>query len=53
MITLKFDPSKEGLSKVLKNYQELAMKFVWNSDSGVTSKEVRLSLNQVLGDIIR
>jgi len=47
-MTLKFDPSREGLSKVLKDYQELAMRFVWGSDSGATSKEVWLGVNKGL-----
>ena len=48
--TLKFDLSREGLSKVLKDYQKLAMRFVWNGYSDATSKEVRLNVNRMLGD---
>jgi len=47
-MTLKFDPSGEGLSKVLKDYQELAMRFVWGIGSGATSKEAWLGVNERL-----
>lgn len=43
-----FDPKADGLSKVLRDYQEEAMKIVWTSSNGVTSREVWLNVNEKL-----
>ena len=40
-MTLKFDPEKKGLAKILLNYQIEALKSIWkNSEKGQTSREV-------------
>ena len=44
-MTIKFDPSGEGLSKVFRDYQQEALKFVWKSKKGVTSREVWIQVN--------
>jgi hypothetical protein len=43
---LVFDPKAEGLSKVLRDYQEEALKFVWENSDGVKSREVCLHVNE-------
>jgi hypothetical protein len=43
---LKFDPKAEGLSKVLRDYQEEALSFVWNNSNGVVSRYVWLHVNE-------
>ncbi len=40
-MTLIFNPEKKGLAKVLRDYQQEALKSVWkNSEKGLTSREV-------------
>ena len=40
-MTLKFDPEQKGLAKILRDYQQEAMKSFWkNSEKGQTSSEV-------------
>ena len=46
-MTIKFDPRGEGLSKVFRDYQEEALRFVWKSKKGVTSREVWIEVNDV------
>jgi predicted transcriptional regulator len=43
---LTFDPKGDGFSKVLKDYQEKAMKFVWENDTAVTSRDVWYHVNE-------
>ena len=43
---LVFDPKAEGLSKVLRDYQEEALKFVWENSNGVISREVWFHVNE-------
>jgi predicted transcriptional regulator len=46
-MTLKFDPSSEGLSKVLKDYQEEVLRYVWEKgDDGVISREAWQHVNK-------
>jgi predicted transcriptional regulator len=46
-MTLKFDPSSEGLSKVLKDYQEEALRYVWEKgEDGVISREAWQHVNK-------
>jgi len=48
-LVLKFDPRRDGLSKVFRDYQEEAMKLVWNKCSeGMISSEVWRQVNQNL-----
>jgi predicted transcriptional regulator len=45
-LTLKFDPEKKGLGKILRNYQAEALKSLWkNSEKGLTSREVHEYVN--------
>ncbi len=45
-LTLKFDPEKKGLAKILRNYQVEALKSLWkNSEKGLTSREVHEYVN--------
>ena len=44
-----FDSSKKGLETVMKDYQVLAMKAVWEKgEKGVTSGEVWVHINEIL-----
>ena len=44
-----FDPKANGLSKVLRDYQEEALRFVWGSEQGVNSRLVWLHVNEAFG----
>ena len=45
-MTLKFNPEKNGLTKILRDYQQEALKSVWkNSEKGVISREVHEYVN--------
>lgn len=49
-MTIVIDPSKEGLEKVLRDYQIEALQIIWNSDNkGMTSREVYQAVNRSLG----
>ena len=51
-MTLTFDPSGEGLAKVLKDYQIEALRFVWDKgESGAISRDVWEHANEALKDI--
>ena len=54
-LTLKFDPEKKGLAKILRNYQIEALKSVWNnSEKGLSSREVYKYVNgKIDGSISR
>ncbi|MCW4048175.1 MAG: hypothetical protein NWE89_00410 [Candidatus Bathyarchaeota archaeon] len=44
------DPAKNGLEKVLRDYQIEALKIIWsNTGEGMTSREVYEGVNQNLG----
>jgi predicted transcriptional regulator len=48
-MTLTFDPAGKGLEKVLKDYQEEALRFVWKTDvEGLSSRQVWTRVNEVL-----
>lgn len=50
-MTIVIDPSKEGLEKVLRDYQIEALNIIWNIDNkGMTSREVYQAVNRSLGD---
>jgi len=49
-MNLTFDPKAEGLSKVLRDYQEEVLRFVWRSEQGVNSRLVWLQVNEAFGD---
>ena len=51
MSVFKFDPSKMGLRKVLKEYEELEMRFLWSvGDDVAGSKAVMEAVNEMLGE---
>lgn len=48
-MTLTFDPDGEGLRKVLRDYQEESLRFVWEKgEVGVSSRETWFHVNEVL-----
>jgi len=48
-MTLIFNPEKDDLSKIFKDYQEEAVKFSWEvGDRGTISREVWASVNERL-----
>ena len=50
MAGFKFDHEKEGLSKTLKKYEEVALKFVWSTgEEGVGSGKTWAITNERLG----
>jgi predicted transcriptional regulator len=50
-MTLIFNPDSDGLSKVFRDYQEEALRLVWNIGSeGVISREVWNKVNQNLDE---
>lgn len=48
-MTFTFDPAGEGLRKVFRDYQEEALRYVWESGEGVSSRQVWLRVNKALG----
>jgi len=50
-MNLMFDPKAEGLSKVLRDYQEEALRFVWRSEQGVNSRSVWFHVNEAFGGV--
>ncbi|UCH57745.1 MAG: hypothetical protein JSV18_02205 [Candidatus Bathyarchaeota archaeon] len=50
-MTLIFNPKNKGLAKVFRDYQEMALKLVWEKgEQGVISKEAWEHVNKKLGD---
>ena len=50
MAGFKFDHEKEGLSKTLKEYEEVALRYVWSiGEEGVGSGKVWTNTNERLG----
>ncbi len=48
-MTLIFNPQNKGLAKVFRDYQEEAMKFIWEvGDQGAKSKETWIRINERL-----
>ena len=48
-MTLIFNPASDGLSKVFRDYQEEALRFVWErNDEGAISREVWSRVNERL-----
>jgi predicted transcriptional regulator len=45
---LTFDPSEDGLRKTLKEYQVLALRYVWENGEGVGSGPVWRAVNEEL-----
>jgi predicted transcriptional regulator len=50
MASFKLDPSKHGLRKTLKEYEELGLKYVWSiGEKGVGSGKTWETVNSTLG----
>ena len=50
MASFKFDPSKHGLRKTLKEYEEIGLRYVWSiGEEGVGSGKTWVAVNEVLG----
>ncbi len=48
-MTMTFNPQNKGLAKVFRDYQEEAVKFIWEvGDQGAISKEVWIKVNERL-----
>ena len=48
-MTLIFNPQNKGLAKVFRDYQEKAVRFIWEvGDQGAISKEVWIRVNERL-----
>lgn len=51
MASFKFDPLESGLRKTLREYQELALRFVWEvGEEGANSRAVWRTVNERLGE---
>jgi predicted transcriptional regulator len=51
MVTFKLDPSQQGLRKTLKEYEELALRYIWeNGEEGATSAPTWRTVNERLGE---
>ncbi len=51
-LTFTIDTANEGLSMVLKDYQEVALHFIWRKDGeGVSSRDVWMQVNEDLKGI--
>ncbi len=48
-MNLMFDPKAEGLSKVFRDYQEAALRFIWENKQGANSRSVWLHVNEAFG----
>ena len=50
MASFKFDPSKDGLRKTLKEYEEIGLRYVWaQGEEGAGSGKTWVAVNEVLG----
>ncbi len=50
MSGFKFDPSKPGLRKILREWEELALRYVWSvGEEGATSLPICENVNEQLG----
>ena len=46
---VKFNTEKDGLRPILKDYQEVALKYLWRLDGdGASSREVWVNVNKVM-----
>ena len=50
MGSFKFDPSKHGLRKTLKEYEEISLRYIWNQgENGEGSGKTWKAVNEALG----
>jgi predicted transcriptional regulator len=47
-MSIEYDTNQKGLSAVLKDYQEIAMKTLWKSKEGLNSRNVWIAVNEKL-----
>jgi predicted transcriptional regulator len=48
--SFKFDPSKHGLRKTLKEYEEIGLRYIWaQAEEGVSSGKTWKAVNEALG----
>ena len=53
-IKFKFDPAESGLRKTLKDYQELALRYIWSvGEEGATSGQACEYVNEQLAKVNR
>jgi len=45
---ITIDLSQEGLAMILKDYQEIVMKLLWNTDKSQSSRDVWIHVNEQL-----
>ena len=51
MSGFKFDPSQPGLRKILREWEELALRYVWSEvDNGAASRPIWENVNTRLGE---
>ena len=51
MTTFKLDPSQQGLRKTLREYEELALRYIWEKgEEGATSAPTWITVNERLGE---
>ena len=49
MVSFKFNPTKYGLQKTLKAYEEIALRYVWSQgEKGATSGKTWKAVNEAL-----
>ena len=49
MTRIEYDVSQTSFRAVLKDYQELALRLIWNSPKGANSRTVWMEVNRMLG----
>ena len=50
MKSFKFDPSKPGLRKTLKEYEEISLRYIWNQgEKGASTGKTWEAVNETLG----
>ncbi len=50
MVSFKFDPSKHGLRKTLKEYEEAGLRYIWaQGEKGAGSGKTWKAVNEALG----
>ncbi len=50
MGSFKFDPSKHGLSKTLKEYEEISLRYIWTQgEKGVSTGRTWKAVTEALG----
>ncbi len=51
MVVFKFDPAETGLRKTLREYEEIALRYIWEvGDEGVGSGKTWIHVNEQLKD---